>query len=553
MALTTVPSFSSSCSSSTDFEFSSPFDFDFFPSTSTSTSGLDSHTTLPTQHPHLASGSHHGESSSAASMLGVSGLSSHSNAPFNSNPFSPQYLASPPSHFSSFTSPSSSAAPSTSSNALFTTPSSSSTVPAHRPFLPSPPPPQDPSTSLSAAHPSTSLNPSPLFDDFESALLSSFLTTLDVDPFFLFNSVLPPGMPSPPPRFPLDEGAKKERDRLGYGLGSIKLENREKQGEGTTSRDGGVDTGDGEGEGEGDDQGDDQGEEDGEEEEEEGTPTDRARSSDVVVGRGGKRARGTGQRRRGGLAKGKKARRVSVNESEAQDVEMVEAVSMTSSTGRGARAVRSTKGSGEMGSASRRLSSVARSKDAGRSITPLEAPSGVRQDERQATEEATMEGADDPPPPPQEVEEDDELEDEEDNNVDDDDDDSKANKAPLTDTQKRSNHIASEQKRRNAIRSGFKDLVDLLAAGEAASGIVVAPPEVEAANDVSNGGKKKRASKGTGRGRGRKGEVAAGGSKSVVLEKVAAYILWLERGNQALTAEVKRIEVNMRQMGIETV
>ncbi|SGY78794.1 BQ5605_C008g04954 [Microbotryum silenes-dioicae] len=529
-----------------DFEFSAPFHFDFFPSTSTNTSGLDSHTTLPLQHPHLASGSLHGESSSAASMLGVSGLSSHSNAPFTSNPFSPQNIASPPSHFSSLTSPPSSAAPSTSSNALFTDPSSSSTVPAHRTFLPSPPPPQELSTSISAAHSSISLNPSPLFDDSESALLSSFLTTLDVDPFFLFNPVLPPRMPSPPSSFPLDEGGKKERDRLGFGLGSIKLENREKQGEETTSREGEVDTEDGEGE--------DQAGEDREDEEEEGTPTDRARSSGVVVGRGGKRASGTGQRGRGGLAKGKKARRASVNESEAQDVEMVEVASMTSSTGRGARAVRSTKGSGGMGSGSRRLSSGARSKDAGRSITPLEALSGGRQDERQATEEAMMEGADDPPPPPPEVEEGDELEDEEHKNVeDDDDDDSKANKAPLTDTQKRSNHIASEQKRRNAIRSGFKDLVDLLAAGEAASGIVVAPPEVQAANDVLNGGKKKRASKGTGRGRGRKGEVAAGGSKSVVLEKAAAYILWLERGNQALTAEVKRIEVNMRQMGIGTV
>lgn len=109
-------------------------------------------------------------------------------------------------------------------------------------------------------------------------------------------------------------------------------------------------------------------------------------------------------------------------------------------------------------------------------------------------------------------------------------------KVPLTDSQKRNNHILSEQKRRNAIRSGFKDLVDLLTAGEETSGIVVAPPEVE-----HEEGKKKK-SKGSGRGRGRKGEVGAGASKSVVLEKAAAYIMWLERGNDVLEQEVTRVE-----------
>lgn len=109
----------------------------------------------------------------------------------------------------------------------------------------------------------------------------------------------------------------------------------------------------------------------------------------------------------------------------------------------------------------------------------------------------------------------------------------------MTDSQKRSNHILSEQKRRNAIRSGFKDLVDLLAAGEAASGIVVAPPEAEP--DPEDKGRKKKA-KGSGRGRGRKGDAGAGASKSVVLEKAASYIRWLERGNEGLEAEVRRVE-----------
>ncbi|BGP54964.1 hypothetical protein JCM8202_003474 [Rhodotorula sphaerocarpa] len=134
--------------------------------------------------------------------------------------------------------------------------------------------------------------------------------------------------------------------------------------------------------------------------------------------------------------------------------------------------------------------------------------------------------------------------------------------APLTDSQKRSNHILSEQKRRNAIRSGFKDLVDFLVAGEAASGIVLGPPgsaaalqqqqqaqaqaqaeaeeEAEAAA-AANG--KKRKGKGTGRGRGRRGDAGANASKSVVLTRAADYILWLERGNRALEAEIERIEV----------
>ncbi|SCV70733.1 BQ2448_3495 [Microbotryum intermedium] len=537
----------------TNFEFSSPFDFGFFPSTSAHPTGLDSLTTLPQEHRYhhhaAAAGGNHAESSSAASLLGVSGLSSHSNL-FNSNPFSPQNLASPPSHFSSLTSPPSTAAPSTSSNALFATSSSSSSssLPPHRPFPSSAP--HHPTPSLNAPHPSTSLNPSPLFDDSESALLSSFLTTLDVDPFFLFNPVLPPGMPSPPPSFPLDEQAQSERDRLGAGLGKIKLEKEggwgkwAKRVEAAAAEGGGQDGPDVEEEEQHDEL---------EEDDEDSTPKDRASSSGVVVGTGGKRASGNlgaGQRGRGGLTKGKKARRVSMHES-AEDVEMGE-VTVASSTmtapSRGARSARSMKGSAA-GTSSGRLSSGTKSKDTGRSITPLGAPSAGR-DERPATEEATKEGGDEQRPQEAEEAEEDEEEEEDDN-----DDDSKNNgKAPLTDTQKRSNHIASEQKRRNAIRSGFKDLVDLLAAGETASGIVVAPPEPEGGNDASgNGGKKKRASKGTGRGRGRKGEVAAGGSKSVVLEKAAAYILWLERGNQALAAEVQRMEVNMRQIGIGTV
>jgi hypothetical protein len=129
----------------------------------------------------------------------------------------------------------------------------------------------------------------------------------------------------------------------------------------------------------------------------------------------------------------------------------------------------------------------------------------------------------------------------------------RANKAAasgLTETQKRSNHIQSEQKRRNAIKNGFRDLVDILAAGEAASGIIVAPPE-EDDGATAPGGTKKKKAKGTGRGRGRRGEIGAGASKSVVLEKAAQYILWLERGNDGIDSEIERVEARLRECGIE--
>ncbi|KAI9021582.1 Myc-type, basic helix-loop-helix domain-containing protein, partial [Phycomyces nitens] len=38
----------------------------------------------------------------------------------------------------------------------------------------------------------------------------------------------------------------------------------------------------------------------------------------------------------------------------------------------------------------------------------------------------------------------------------------KPNRDLLTEDEKRANHIASEQKRRNTIRSGFKDLTDII-------------------------------------------------------------------------------------------
>lgn len=114
-------------------------------------------------------------------------------------------------------------------------------------------------------------------------------------------------------------------------------------------------------------------------------------------------------------------------------------------------------------------------------------------------------------------------------------------KSNLSDTQKRSNHILSEQKRRNAIRSGFKDLVDLLMAGEVASGISIVAPIEPQITEVGPNGKKKKG-KGNGRGRGRKGEIGAGAAKSVILEKASYYMKWLQTGNEALEEEVRRVE-----------
>lgn len=115
-------------------------------------------------------------------------------------------------------------------------------------------------------------------------------------------------------------------------------------------------------------------------------------------------------------------------------------------------------------------------------------------------------------------------------------------KGLLSDSQKRSNHILSEQKRRNAIRNGFRDLVEILNAGETLSGISIGGIDGDGSAQPETGKKGKGKGKGSGRGRGRKGEVGAGASKSVVLERAVEYVRWLERGNTALREEVERVE-----------
>jgi hypothetical protein len=124
-------------------------------------------------------------------------------------------------------------------------------------------------------------------------------------------------------------------------------------------------------------------------------------------------------------------------------------------------------------------------------------------------------------------------------------------KALLTEQEKRNNHIQSEQKRRDAIRNGFADLVSLLTQvrpgrsplcvamiqtlpqGEAVSGLSIA------AGAEDEAGRKGR---GRGRGRGRKGDASGGAAKSVILTQACRYVAWLESGNQALQAEIARLE-----------
>ncbi|KAI8967084.1 Myc-type, basic helix-loop-helix domain-containing protein, partial [Mycotypha africana] len=72
----------------------------------------------------------------------------------------------------------------------------------------------------------------------------------------------------------------------------------------------------------------------------------------------------------------------------------------------------------------------------------------------------------------------------------------------LTEEEKRNNHIASEQKRRSMIRSGFKNLTEIV------------PTLSKIANN----------------------------SKSTILMQSVDYIKYLERGNNKLREKVKQLE-----------
>ena len=94
---------------------------------------------------------------------------------------------------------------------------------------------------------------------------------------------------------------------------------------------------------------------------------------------------------------------------------------------------------------------------------------------------------------------------------------------PLLSTpQKRLNHIMSEQKRRNAIRDGYAQLISLLSPAGSAPGIGM----------PTRGRPKGSGSRGKGQSKG----------KSGVLFRAVEYCRWLEEGRDALREEVLRLE-----------
>ncbi|KAH6917089.1 hypothetical protein BKA70DRAFT_1555662 [Coprinopsis sp. MPI-PUGE-AT-0042] len=98
----------------------------------------------------------------------------------------------------------------------------------------------------------------------------------------------------------------------------------------------------------------------------------------------------------------------------------------------------------------------------------------------------------------------------------------RASKALLSTPQKRLNHIMSEQKRRNAIRDGYAQLITLLAPAGSAPGIGM----------PTRGRPKGSGSRGKGQSKG----------KSGVLFRAVEYCKWLEEGRDSLRDEVRRVE-----------
>lgn len=96
----------------------------------------------------------------------------------------------------------------------------------------------------------------------------------------------------------------------------------------------------------------------------------------------------------------------------------------------------------------------------------------------------------------------------------------------LSEAEKRQNHILSEQKRRNTIRSGFREITELV-------------PTLTSHSDVVTG----KAS-----GAGVQGGAGTGGqSKSTILFKAVEYIQYLEKRNGRLRNEVDSLESKWRE------
>lgn len=92
----------------------------------------------------------------------------------------------------------------------------------------------------------------------------------------------------------------------------------------------------------------------------------------------------------------------------------------------------------------------------------------------------------------------------------------------LSSPQKRLNHIMSEQKRRNAIRDGYAQLITLLAPAGSEPGIGMPTRGRPKGSGGNNNGQSK--------------------GKSGVLFRAVEYIKWLEDGVEALREEVARVE-----------
>ncbi|GAA6063022.1 hypothetical protein JCM10212_001801 [Sporobolomyces blumeae] len=529
-----------------------------------------------------------------------------------------------------------------------------------------------PPVPASAAPPT----PPPLLDSTEQSLFSSFLTTLDVDPQFLFNPVLPPGMPSPPSQG-LAQGEdawraeSSERDRLGIEVGHMHLERRDESNPSSSwlsrrSRDPSEHAGDGHGP-DGRDRPGSSGTEgawatfrppalpasinastrrksrsggvsgdvgttrngagggkkprtsppparddamqhddgsalgDGEDGEED-TNMDDEDDGDYEE-RGATRANRAGATRRqggGGLASTRSRRRPSYStRTSSSSTPTTSAIVPVDSKGATTPAVRlpalvvpASRPSLSSRPNLPRLSSSSSSSVSNRPEDVVPAPPS-NQSPRSTAPRAPNYATSLSKPAPRGAQQDDEprprLE----------RPDSSAGPPPsigrdlvapalgatseevapvaLTTSQKRANHIQSEQRRRNAIKLGFRDLVELVMSGQALSGISLGgededadgqedeePGEADGEDGEFDGGgtarggpplngkrsnakskapnRQKKKKKGTGRGRGRKGDTGANASKSVVLEQSRRYIVWLDRGNRAIEGEIARVE-----------
>ena len=364
---------------------------------------------------------------------------------------------------------------------------------------------------------------SSLFEEHESSALNSFLTKFGEDQGFLFNPELPPGMPSPPSNLMAYENTRKgeeerrERDRLGAEVEGLNLDTSggwagiAPSSSRRTSR----------------------------------TPVEApsallgfaqpATSQDIKSDfrpatfaegqppslRGESKTRGRSLaddiEQHGANGRDSKIHKATHDETTG-DVKMEDAdgsgdeLDAASATGR--RRTRRTSGPGSAASSRRRHSSTSR--PAAVPVLPALTPAPAAQTHPRSNSTGSTGSASQP----QKGE----------------------RRAPLTEAEKRTNHILSEQRRRNQIKVGFASLVDLIAAGEETSGISVRDTSKAEEPAAGGGGKKKGANAGAGRGRGRKGDVGGGASKSVVLQKAARYVTWLEKGNEEIEAEVRRVE-----------